>query len=880
MLNQKAYKRALELIRSGKVDHASGWSFGAADGDKILGPEKDWGEFSNWFLMVVPGANPETKEAFKYPFGKDGKVYRSGLVAIRQRAAQQNETEIFEAAGRLLEEVDKGIDLAAREAMATGTGRVSNETDSVFRADIEIKETGQAEGTGMVWEAVLIAPGLSRSTPPFYWTEEVLQQAAPVFHGVDINAYEVSPGYYGHMREPGAGKIEDLKRYLTSKKAGWAENPEYRAGMGIVARVHFLPNHAWIPESLQAGQSSGADVHGLSIDVRYRGFPVLAGESTIIVPTEILSASSVDVVTRPAAGGRFLRSVAAEANEETQMDRAKLMAIIRQNRPELLTGKDDAAIAAMTEEDILALVQQSVQKPEEGDPGKGAGKQEKKPDTSNGAGDSSGQRAAQSEGLTPEQVQEQIKKALEDERVAMASERLLEDALDKSGLPAGAVKRVKRLFESKRATQAEIDAAIKEERDYLAAMAQASGIPAPWGDQSRTSVGLGPVDKIQFAIDRAFGLTKQDMTDFARMERLDGRPIFNDYRAAQAADFDDVPRLTGLREFYILVSGDNEISGQFNRRNLPADLRAAQEVTSSTFSYILGNTLNRRLVKDYNELNGHEELLISERKAVKDFRLQEAIALGYPDDLPLIDPETDDYVEGAEVTDEEATYSVKTRGRLLTITRKVIINDDMGLVRRRVSREGRAARGTHARYVWAFAISNKTCTDGTAWFTSGHGNLGAVALSHVTALVGYKALANMTEKDSGNPLGLLDGGAKPALVYPVALMETGEKIANEDFYYTTNDLTTKVPNPLKGKVTPIMLSLLADAGDWYMILPPALVDIVEMGYLNGRQEPEMFVADAPDAEHVLRRDRIIYKVRHEYDGTVVDWRSGYKGAVT
>ena len=637
MLNQKAYKRALELIRQGKADHASGWSFGATDGDGILGPNKDWGEYAHWFLMTVPGANPETKEAFKYPFGKSGKVYRSGLVAIRQRAGQQNETEIFEAAGRLLEELDKGLDRTAREAMAAGNADPSAVMDSRFRADVAMLEARQAEGSGMVWEAVLIAPGLSRSTPPFYWTEEVLQEAAPVFQNVDINVYEIEPGYYGHMRQPRTGKIEDLKRYLVKSKAGWAENPEYRSGMGIVARVHFLPNHAWIPESLRAGQSAGADVHGLSIDVRYRGFPVLAGESTIIVPTEILSASSVDVVTRPAAGGKFLRAVAAmaksplppfakggfdgfgdegEPEKEKRMDRIKLIAIIRQNRPELLAGKDDAAIAAMAEEEVLALVRQSMEKPEEGDP-----KKDKKPEGSES--DPGGKRASQSEGLTPDEIQAQVKKVIDEERAAMAAERILEDTLDKCGLPAGAVKRVKKLFEGKRATQAELEAAIKDERDYLAAMAQAEGIPAPWGDQTRASVGLGPVAKIQFALDRAFGLNKQDMTDFARMERLDGRAIFNDFRAAQAADFDEVPRLAGLREFYILVSGDHEISGEFNRRNLPADLRASQEITSTTFSYVLGNTLNRRLVKDYNELNGHEELLISERKSVKDFRLQE-----------------------------------------------------------------------------------------------------------------------------------------------------------------------------------------------------------------------------------------------------------------
>lgn len=107
MLNRKAYEHALSLIGQGLVNRESDWSFDAADGNAILGDPPDWERYATWFLLKRPEANPETKEAWAYPFGKNGKVYRSALTAIRQRAGQQNETELFEAAGRLIEEIDR-----------------------------------------------------------------------------------------------------------------------------------------------------------------------------------------------------------------------------------------------------------------------------------------------------------------------------------------------------------------------------------------------------------------------------------------------------------------------------------------------------------------------------------------------------------------------------------------------------------------------------------------------------------------------------------------------------------------------------------------------------------------------------------------------------
>jgi hypothetical protein len=138
----------------------------------------------------------------------------------------------------------------------------------------------------------------------------------------------------------------------------------------------------------------------------------------------------------------------------------------------------------------------------------------------------------------------------------------------------------------------------------------------------------------------------------------------------------------------------------------------------------------------------------------------------------------------------------------------------------------------------------------------------------------------MTEKDSGERIGLLvDPSVKPNLVGPIDILEIINKIANDDFYYSSNDLTTKVSNVLKGKVNPVVNPLFTDVNDWGLLLPPQLIDMVEMGYLNGREDPEMFVADMPQSEQVFVADKIRHKIRHEYAGAVIDFRSGYKAVV-
>lgn len=100
------------LIDAGKYETEQGWDFSTSDEDALLGTGgDDWSRYSSVHLGEDDSADDKTKARWKYPAAKaDGdseKVYRSGLIAAKDRAAQQGEKEIEDAAGRLIDAIDE-----------------------------------------------------------------------------------------------------------------------------------------------------------------------------------------------------------------------------------------------------------------------------------------------------------------------------------------------------------------------------------------------------------------------------------------------------------------------------------------------------------------------------------------------------------------------------------------------------------------------------------------------------------------------------------------------------------------------------------------------------------------------------------------------------
>lgn len=107
-VNKTGERFAATLIDGGHYDTDSSWSFSAEDGDKLLGSGgNDWDNYAKWHLGEDTSADAKTKERYKYPFGKDGKVYKHALDAIDSRATQNKDEDVDAAAKRLKDALAK-----------------------------------------------------------------------------------------------------------------------------------------------------------------------------------------------------------------------------------------------------------------------------------------------------------------------------------------------------------------------------------------------------------------------------------------------------------------------------------------------------------------------------------------------------------------------------------------------------------------------------------------------------------------------------------------------------------------------------------------------------------------------------------------------------
>jgi hypothetical protein len=342
--------------------------------------------------------------------------------------------------------------------------------------------------------------------------------------------------------------------------------------------------------------------------------------------------------------------------------------------------------------------------------------------------------------------------------------------------------------------------------------------------------------------------------------------------------FSGVPAFRSLRGAYTALTGDSEFRGIPSPAGIKLGeafmemMRLPAAYSTNSFSFVLGTSMYRRLIKEYNAVDYREDALISFYRNAENFKLLEIIQVGYFGDVPDVNPENADYVEITMPTDIEATYSINQKGWILTVTRRVIMNDDLKTVTQLVSKMGRAHRRTHAKRAWAKIISNANYKgDTTALFHANHGNLGSVALTAdatglATLTNRLKAMYAQSEQDSGEKLALI-----PKYLWtPRDCLEIAQQL-NSPWPGAA------VSNPHAGRFGQnheniICNPLFTDVNDWGLIADGGDAELLEAAYINGQRLPEFFVADNPTVGQMFVADKIQYKSRHEYEFEIADYR--------
>lgn len=321
----------------------------------------------------------------------------------------------------------------------------------------------------------------------------------------------------------------------------------------------------------------------------------------------------------------------------------------------------------------------------------------------------------------------------------------------------------------------------------------------------------------------------------------------------------------------------------FSRQQLAQRLgTAALTMGTGDFPGILANSLRKTLRQAYDVTPATwsrwaREATVPDFKEVSRVQLSNAPAL-------LLKREGAEYKYGT-LGEEKATYTIATYGRGLKLTREMIVNDDLSAFDRIVPSMGAMARYLEDDIVYAVLTANANMADGGALFNStavttagGHANLaGSSAALSVTSLGAARAAMRkqkgilVTDPDTGTASAAILNLAMRHLLVPAAIETVAEQLIGSIVDPAKNNAT---PNPFANKLQ-ITAEPRLDANSvtaWYCTADTAVVDTVEVAFLEGERAPVLEQEDDFDT------DARKYKVRHNVAAAAIDFRGMYKNA--
>jgi HK97 family phage prohead protease len=290
---------------------------------------------------------------------------------------------------------------------------------------------------------------------------------------------------------------------------------------------------------------------------------------------------------------------------------------------------------------------------------------------------------------------------------------------------------------------------------------------------------------------------------------------------------------------------------------------------SSVFTALVENIANKQMQKGFMEA-AETWRGFCNVGSVSSFRQESRVDLSTFSDLAEV-PENGEYEHG-QMSDSKEYIQAQKYGRLFSITREVIINEDLNALARIPAEMGRAAERKTGDLVYAILTGNPAMQDGNNLFSAAHANQAAVAgTPSVSTLDELKVLMAKQKGLGSNAHGQNIRIAR--VIVPVAL-ETQAMILQSATADPDQQSTGKAgggtrPNPFNGTFETISDARLdaASATKWYAAGDPTLHDTIEVAYLNGQQAPTL------ESENGFTTDGITYKVRLEVGVKAISHRA-------
>lgn len=425
---------------------------------------------------------------------------------------------------------------------------------------------------------------------------------------------------------------------------------------------------------------------------------------------------------------------------------------------------------------------------------------------------------------------------------------LLEESLRGSQLPNVAAERIRAKFNGTPFSPETLRAEIEDTRRYVSALSGREtirGVPAG-------SVRLvSETDQITVAL--------HDLLGAERPTQLAG---------IQSA------RLSGIREFYTLVTGDVDFHGGFYAER-------ARFAISADLPGILKNALNKLVVQRWEELGRSGYRWWEPIVTVEHFNNLQTISgilVGEINLLPTVG-------EGApynplNVKESNENGSWTKYGGYLGLTIEMFERDDTLRLRQFPQKLATAGLRRISALVAAVFTDNSglgpVLSDGKKLFDAAHRNLGALPLS---AENWEKASASIYDQ----PLltaGVADQPKQAVdaryLIVPRGLRLTAERILYPTLAYEPSINSENLQRGAAGDV--VTCPEFSDPNDWAAVADPKLTPAIFIGERFGLL-PEIYIADGQISGALFTHDEVRIKARHFLSVFAADYRPLFKSNV-
>jgi phage major head subunit gpT-like protein len=292
-------------------------------------------------------------------------------------------------------------------------------------------------------------------------------------------------------------------------------------------------------------------------------------------------------------------------------------------------------------------------------------------------------------------------------------------------------------------------------------------------------------------------------------------------------------------------------------------------VAQSSYDYpkILSAVSNKSLQKAYAEAPQTWRPFVNVISA-DDFK--DIYRLNFSESPGLLEIEENGEYKETTFSESQETFALKTWGILISITRKMLVNDDLSAFARIPAEFGKAAKRKESDIVYSVITTNGLMADGVALFASGHSNYHTSGDAAAITSESLSKARALIAKQTGLKGAVLDIIPK-FLLCPLEKITTAEVLL-QSAALPTAEYSSAIYNPWEGKLIPIADPRLSanSTTAWYLVADPAQIGTIDVAYLDGNQAPTL------SEEEMFERDAVRFKIRHDFNAAPIEYRGMYK----